>query len=216
MENLPKDIWWCDDVIPYRTQERFRGFISQSLYDWNDFNHIKTSGVYGEMDATPICDEMTVMPSDALIKLAYANNGRHAQILNETTYWLGMAVLDEYARRNNVVITEIQRMKVNNQTKSMWPDWNGENCCNEIHFDNSIPGNRTLVYYINDSDGDTILFDALYEGVNKEYKMNTLMRVTPKQGRAVVFDTWRFHAPQNPTYTPRRYLLNINFMEMKA
>lgn len=217
MENkLPSDIWWCDDIIPKETQERFRGFISQALFDWNDFNHIKTSGVYDGMESAPKCDEFTVLPSDALIRLVYANNGRHEQILNETSYWLGIAVLDEYAKRNNAIITGIMRMKINNQTKSMWPEWNEDNCCNEIHYDNAMPNNRTLVYYINDSDGDTILFDALYEGENKEYNMKELLRVTPRQGRCVVFDTWRFHAPQNPTYTPRRYLLNINFTEIRA
>lgn len=215
MEKLPSDIWWMDDIIPHHTQERFKAYVSQSLFDWNDFNHMKTSGVYGAMEAEPVCDEMTVMPSDSLIRLVYANNGLHEQVLNETAYWLGLAVLDEYARHNNVEITNIMRMKINNQTKSIWPEWNEDNCCNEIHYDNSVPNNKTLVYYINNSDGDTILFDALYEGINKQYTMKTLMRVTPKQGRAVVFDTWRFHAPQNPTYTPRRYLLNINFMERK-
>lgn len=215
-DNIPSDIWWCDNIIPEPTQERFHKFISQPLFDWNDFNHIKTAGVYGSMESSPKCDEFTVLPSDALIRLIYANDGRNSQILNETSYWLAMSVLDEYAKRNNVIITEIQRMKINNQTKSMWPQWNEENCCNEIHYDNAIPGNRTLVYYINDSDGDTILFDTKYEGTNKEYNMKPLIKVQPRKGRAVVFDTSRFHAPQNPTYTPRRYLLNINFMEMKA
>lgn len=214
--NLPSDIWWCDDIIPKMTQERFRSFVSQAMFDWNDFNHIKTAGVYGNMIGAPTCDTLKTLPSDALIKLIYANTGRHEQILNETSYWLAMSILDEYAKRNNAIITNVMRMKINNQTKSMWPEWDAETCCNEIHYDNSEPNNKTLVYYINDSDGDTILFDTLYDGTEREYTMKELMRVTPKQGRAVVFDTWRFHAPQNPTYTPRRYLLNINFMEIRA
>jgi len=215
-ETLPKDIWWCDNIIPHHTQERFKTFISQSLFDWNDFNHIKTSGVYDNMDFVAKSDKFNVQPSDALIRLVYANNGRHEQILNETSYWLAMSILDEYSKRTGAIITNIMRMKINNQTKSFWPDWNPDTSCNEIHIDNTVPNNRTLVYYINDSDGDTILFDKLYDGVNKEYNVEEILRIEPQQGRCAVFDTWRFHAPQNPTYTPRRYLLNINFMELRV
>lgn len=211
--NLPSDIWWCDNIIPKVTQERFKSFITQSLFDWNDFNHIKTAGTYSNAQTKAICNEITVLPSDALIRLVYANDGIHQQILNQTAYWLGIAVLDEYAKRNNVVVTDILRMKINNQTKSMWPNWDRKNCCNEIHCDNFTPNNKTLVYYINDSDGDTILFDTLYNEMDKECIVKELMRIEPRQGRVAVFDTWRYHAPQNPTYTPRRYILNINFME---
>lgn len=210
--NLPKDIWYCDDIIPKNTQGRFKTFISQSLFDWNDFSHVQTSGVYRNMNSVPVCNEVTVKPSDALIRLVYANDGLHSQILNETSYWLGLSVLDEYAKRNNVRIVDIMRMKINNQSKSIYDDYD-ENCCNEIHIDNEQPNNKTLVYYINDSDGDTFLFDKLFDEKTKEYDLNVLVRIEPKQGRCAVFDTARFHAPSNPIYFPRRYLLNINFIE---
>jgi hypothetical protein len=214
--NLPSDIWWSDNIIPVITQERLKSFVTQALFDWNDFNHIKTSGVYGNMATTAKCDKVNIVPSDALIKLIYANDGFNQQIINKTAYWLGVSILDEYAKRNNVVITDIMRMKINNQTKSIRKEWDEETSCNEIHIDNYTPQNRTMVYYINDADGDTFLFDKLFDNKNKDYDLDLLMRVTPKQGRAVVFDSWRFHAPQNPTYTPRRYILNINFMEKSS
>lgn len=209
---LPSDIWWCDDVIPKITQDRLKSYVTQPLFDWNDFNHIRTSGVYGNMATVVKCDKVNVIPSDSLIKLIYANDGINNQILNKTVYWLAVAILDEYAKRNNVTVTDIMRIKINNQTKSIREEWDEDTSCNEIHADNFTPSNRTLVYYINDSDGDTLLFDKLFDN-KSEYDLDLLMRVTPKQGRAVAFDTWRFHAPQNPTYTPRRYILNINFME---
>lgn len=209
---LPSDVWWCDDIIPKITQDRLKSYVTQPLFDWNDFNHIRTSGVYGNMATVAKCDKVNVIPSDSLIKLIYANDGINNQILNKTVYWLAVAILDEYAKRNNVTVTDIMRIKINNQTKSIREEWDEDTSCNEIHVDNFTPSNRTLVYYINDSDGDTLLFDKLFDN-KSEYDLDLLMRVTPKQGRVVAFDTWRFHAPQNPTYTPRRYILNINFME---
>lgn len=211
---LPKDIWYCDNIIPQVTQERFKNFVTQTLFDWNDFNHISTAGVYNTTPYTVNCDEFNIKPSDALIRLVYANNGINKEILNETSYWLGISVLDEYAKRNNVRITNIMRMKLNNQTRSLFADYDSQSC-NEIHVDNHYPNNKTMVYYLNNSDGDTILFDKTYDGKTDHYNMKPILRIEPKQGRCAVFDTTRFHAPSNPIYTQRRYILNVNFIEEK-
>lgn len=212
MDYLPSDIWYCDDVIPKTTQDRFLGYISSTEFNWNDFNHMKTAGTYGEMSHTISSNDVTVYPSDALIKLAYVSDGRNKAILEETVTHLALSVLDEYAQRNNAYIIDILRMKVNCQTRSHFVNYD-DNSCNDIHIDNEVPNNKTLVYYINDSDGDTFLFDALFNGKTDHYNTNTLMRVQPKKGRAIVFDSWRFHAPSNPLFSQRRYVLNINFIE---
>lgn len=212
MEKLPSDIWYCDDVIPKSTQDRFLGYVASTSFNWNDFNHMKTAGTYGEMSHTVSSDEVTVYPSDALIKLAYANDGRNKVTLEETATHLAMSVLDEYAKRNGVYIVDILRIKINCQTRSQFANYD-INSCNDIHIDNEVPNNKTLVYYINDSDGDTFLFDKLFDGKTDHYDVKTLMQVHPKKGRAIVFDSWRFHAPSNPLFSQRRYVLNINFIE---
>ena len=56
-----------------------------------------------------------------------------------------------------------------------------------------------LIYYVNDSDGDTIFFEN-----NKE-----LQRVTPKKGRIVLFDGNTLHAGGLPTNNPR-CIVNYN------
>jgi hypothetical protein len=127
---LPSDIWWCDDVIPKITQDRLKSYVTQPLFDWNDFNHIRTSGVYGNMATVVKCDKVNVIPSDSLIKLIYANDGINNQILNKTVYWLAVAILDEYAKRNNVTVTDIMRIKINNQTKSIREEWDEDTSCN--------------------------------------------------------------------------------------
>jgi hypothetical protein len=212
--NLPSDIWWCDDIIPKITQQRFKEYVMQPSFDWNDFNHILTCGAYFDVPYVISCNEVNVKQTDALIKLIYANNGIQEHILVPTAYWLAISILDEYAKRNNVKIVDIIRMKINNLSSSMYDTYD-ETCCNEIHVDNEVPNNKSLVYYINDSDGDTFLFDKLFDGKTAQYDTNILMRVAPLQGRAVVFDTWRFHAPSNPIHSRKRIILNINFIEKK-
>lgn len=62
---------------------------------------------------------------------------------------------------------------------------------------------KTAIYYVNDSDGDTIFFD--YDG-------NITHRQTPKANTLVVFDGDTHHAPQLPLVADRRIVININVL----
>ena len=70
----------------------------------------------------------------------------------------------------------------------------------DFNFDHYV-----CLYYINDSEGDTIIFDD--EG--KELK-----RVTPKKGRIVFFEGSMYHCSSRPS-TKTRAILNINFQGYK-
>lgn len=197
-----------DNLLPSLTQERFKEYVSNEHFEWNDYNHIQTAGVYFK-DLNFESDAMMV-PSDSMIKLCYYNNFLKSKVFDQTVYWLGMAVLDEYQRQTGDTVTAVMRMKVNNQKKSVIEGYNNT-CCNEIHVD-SFEDHKTLIYYINDSDGDTFLFDKLYDEGTSEYNVKTIQRVSPKQGRIVCFNGRRFHAPSNPLFYNRRFILNINFI----
>lgn len=73
---------------------------------------------------------------------------------------------------------------------------------------------KTLVYYVDDSDGDTFLFNEMYEpGMPismenvTEYKRNS-----PKKGTGVVFDGHRYHAGNNPVNFKQRTIINFDFI----
>jgi hypothetical protein len=64
----------------------------------------------------------------------------------------------------------------------------------------------SAIYYVNDSTGDTLIFDQRY---GHKGSLTVKTRVTPKKGRLVVFDGWLLHAGNTPrTNAPR---ININF-----
>ena len=52
------------------------------------------------------------------------------------------------------------------------------------------------LYYVCDSDGDTIIYNERYEPANKVYTVK--QRVTPKQGRMVLFDGSLYHTAEQP------------------
>ena len=80
---------------------------------------------------------------------------------------------------------------------------------NHIHVNNEVP-HLVLLYYVNDSDGDTILYDKTIDDIPfsvqypDEYcDLNITHRVTPKKGRVLIFDGRHYHAPSSPTKSMR-------------
>lgn len=73
---------------------------------------------------------------------------------------------------------------------------------NNVHIDYEFP-HAVCLYYLNDTDGDTFLFDSDRQTVIK--------RVTPKKNRALLFDGSLYHASSSPTEVPRA-ILNFNLI----
>jgi len=80
---------------------------------------------------------------------------------------------------------------------------------NTIHTNRDVP-HLVLLYYVNDSDGDTIIYDKTIDDIPysvqypDEYcDMNITHSVTPKKGRVLVFDGRYYHAPSSPTKSLR-------------
>ena len=68
----------------------------------------------------------------------------------------------------------------------------------------------SMVYYVNDSDGDTIFFKESpkeFAGVLTETQ-----RVSPKRGTAVIFDSAIIHAGQVPKISKNRIVVNSIFL----
>jgi hypothetical protein len=85
-----------------------------------------------------------------------------------------------------------------------------------IHVDLQFP-HMVCLYYVNDTDGDTFIFDkcrgrdinSIDDFMNSDYKV--LQRVTPKKGRAVIFDGSRYHSSSSSTKNIR-CIVNFDFL----
>jgi len=65
----------------------------------------------------------------------------------------------------------------------------------------------TLVYYVNDTDGDTVIFHE----TRPSEKYYSLEKCSPKKGRAILFDGRHFHASTCPKMFTTRIAITINF-----
>ena len=72
------------------------------------------------------------------------------------------------------------------------------------------PGDEHIVvlYYVNDSDGDTIIYNER-EKDRPDGIYTIKQRVTPKQGRVVLFDGWLMHTAEQPINNVR-CIVNYN------
>lgn len=97
----------------------------------------------------------------------------------------------------------------------------GEQGVHKPHLDYYLP-HWTFLYYVNDSDGDTFIFDQVSEPVDLNVwprkepvypsKFTVADRVTPKAGRLVIMDGLLYHSSSAPAEHGDRMTLTFNFM----
>ena len=68
---------------------------------------------------------------------------------------------------------------------------------------------KSAIYYVNNSDGDTYLFDQFAPKTNDDATIHKTF--TPKKGSILMFDSRRFHSSSSPLNTEKRIVLNIVF-----
>jgi hypothetical protein len=78
------------------------------------------------------------------------------------------------------------------------PQWS----MNAIHPDTRVPGALTILYYVNNSDGDTFFFDD----------DTCIKRVPPIKGTAAIYPSSTYHAGSTPVQHETRTVVNIVFV----
>ena len=121
----------------------------------------------------------------------FTENKKYFSLINEILYRAG--------NYNNIIIEHIlmARLFLHLPSPNPGPD--------PIHVDQDNP-HSVLLYYINDSDGDTILYD--------EDRITEIKRVTPKKGRCILFNGLIPHCSSRP-FKSSRAIINFNFLGKK-
>lgn len=87
------------------------------------------------------------------------------------------------------------------------------------HVDFYLPHYNAL-YYVNDSDGDTFIFNETYDEVSlersveytRERKFTIARRISPRRGRMIGFDGRHYHASMHPTQSSHRIAIAFSFV----
>jgi hypothetical protein len=122
-------------------------------------------------------------------------------------------IVDNFQKKSGIKINNFLRIKINLQTPI--PN-NQSHMYNGAHVDRYHEHN-VLIYYPLDSDGDTFIFNEVFDNNIVEthpthIKPTIKERITPKANRLLMLDTGlRYHSSSNPINYSQRYSININF-----
>ena len=127
------------------------------------------------------------------------NTEKHITESNSSYGYIIADILKEFKKKLNLKNNlEILRAKINFQTQYQN---NKKNNINSPHYDFQVTEHYVILYYVNDSDGDTHLFDN--EG-------NLMESVNPQKGSFLIFDGNTLHAGSNPINSKKRLIINID------
>jgi hypothetical protein len=151
----------------------------------------------------------------------YNNNTQlvHAAVMNNNDLspfaGEGRNILNTFAEKHGIVVDSILRIKAN----LIFKKYDDDLSVNTPHIDMNpkLVPNETggklmvLLYYVNDSDGDTIFYEETFES-SAVSEFTEAGFVTPKAGKAILFDADQYHSSSSPTDSKIRCVVNINFI----
>lgn len=185
------------DVIPKNTQQRLQDVINERTFSW----HIMKSASFA--DSVKVPKFWTNIETIGYVKPIYFEG---AIISKEILPWC-LQILDAALDKANIEMEELLRIQVNLLYQNVNVEYK-QGMWTTAHIDQDFD-HKVLLYYVNDSDGDTFLFN---EKRGEEFDHFTEMaRVTPKAGSAIIFDGKHFHSASNPINNNKRLAINFNF-----
>ena len=81
---------------------------------------------------------------------------------------------------------------------------------NMPHVDMSFEKIESFLYYVNDSDGDTIIFDKTEQDTGVMMIKN---RIKPQKGSGILFDSSFYHSSTPPKQSETRIVINFLFLK---
>lgn len=82
-----------------------------------------------------------------------------------------------------------------------------------VDFQNeNLIRNKSVVFYVNNSDGDTVIYNEIYTADFRNEQHTVQQTVSPKANRLLVFDGNILHTGCSPIEYASRVLINSNFI----
>lgn len=120
-------------------------------------------------------------------------------VMNQKLFNLFLPMIGESFKFLDMYVEEIYRMKLGMYVRNQIDEF--DDIHHHPHVD-SYDDHQTLLYYVNDTDGPTYIFDE-----NKKI----LDKIEPKMGRSVILPGNVYHASSPPRDNNMRIVLNVNF-----
>jgi hypothetical protein len=124
-----------------------------------------------------------------------------------------MVLVAQFENFTGQKITHTTRMKANLLLNLEGPSLQPPHVDGMMQDENGVYsciGKKTLLYYVNNADGDTIFYNERFTGEPIPV-LTEQMRITPKKGCAIIFDSNQVHSASIPKSKSYRCVINSIF-----
>ena len=201
-----EDIMVFDNIIPPIYSKLLEEGLLKSINDWH-FDNTTSDAIPTNSNLVYDQFQFVSKPIDNL------NNEFDNSYIHFTSIPISL-----FALKNKLYFNlkkDLLRCKINLQTQA--PN-NNKGKFNFPHTDYLPAPDKliTILYYVNDSDGDTYFFKEKFKGSNMSKEeidnLTIIKKVSPKRGRLVVFKADIMHAGSHPINNPTRVVINYNLL----
>ena len=172
---------FADSIEQLHTSPRINWYLHQSTVD-KEYHD----------DKRVVFTTDNVVNSPQFVHVFYSSQSGHSQLIPE---------VESVMKHLDVNFNELNIRRIKSNLTTYQKGYK-ENNTQPPHVDSIYETDSSLIYYVNDSDGDTLFYDD---------DMNIIKRVSPKKNRAVLFPSTMVHAGCNPIKNDTRLVINYIF-----
>jgi hypothetical protein len=209
INKIKDEILVIDNVVPESFQNSIIARVQgDQHFPWFLLHRIGHPDHYG-VGTTPAYVDANITDDVGFFHMAFDGN------YVSPYYDFFRAILEFFSEKTNIEITNILRIRLRYTHKGKDHD-EFKYAAPHVDFNTGHPY-CTLVYYVNDSDGDTIIFDKIFNPQEEIYDpvfsepISELVRVTPRKGQGLFFNGHRYHAGNYPVKCSSRIVINFDF-----
>jgi hypothetical protein len=209
ISNIADEILIIENVIPKSFQDGIIDKLQgENYFPWFTIHRVGNPLAFPR-GTTPVYPDKNITDDVGLYHLAFDSEPKSVH------FDFFRMVLEFFSEKTGIKIGKLMRIRLRYTHPSIAHD-DTKYAAPHVDFSTSAPYS-TLVYYVDDSDGDTILFDKMYETSQGPFNplfeepLTELLRVTPKKGVGLFFNGHRYHAGNYPIKYSTRIVINFDF-----
>jgi len=180
----------CDNLLSSTEQNTIKNTLFDVYFPWFLIEHRDNKDNFTSTNLKSKNKNVKeyVKLVHSFYKLGETNASPHKNVVN--------LILQKILRKFNLTQINLIRAKANLQTSSSSVKKNNHSTPHTDTNDKHL----VIIYYVNNSDGDTVIFN------NKK----VFKKISPKMGRILIFDGSLKHAAGYPIKSQIRSVININ------
>ena len=188
-----------DDFVPLKIQNKYIELLDSEEIAWFFMKDLVVKENNIDFKNENITDTF------AMVHTLFDSKG-----INSNFYSLFSSILNFFCVKEKVKIKDMIRVRIRRtfQTKN-----HSREKYNVPHIDvkDHLPY-KTLLYYVDDSDGDSVFFkNTVSDNILLDTDAVIDKKISPKKGRAVYFDGDIYHSGNCPIDFNKRTVINFDF-----